>query len=291
MPKKTEKSIEELLDIAYQSEDPVEVKKITKKILEQDPNHPEALFLLADTSETPEEALLLLERAHGIAYKNFGLLGVAPEDALDSDEGEIYTAIVQRMIIPLIDCGRVDDALKFSERLRALDPENQVETHSLYYYALLKKKNFAAVLEQTMKEEVHTLAWAWARFIAVFRLSGQAAEKNFWEALAMSPDVPFYMFGKFEEPVSDDEVDAEDFAFALLFAEHITGNADELTAFVMARVMLFGVLSDRITMEDRDEYDTAIEILTASGLIPIYNKLAFECKNQDDDTIIEKIRC
>ena len=287
-------NIDELLELAYESDSEKEIKKIAKKILEHDPNHPEALVLLADTLEDEAEQLTLLRRAYEIAKKKFYSEYSGLEDyALDSDSGMIYAGIVQRMIIPLSDSGKTDEAFQLAQDLRKLDPENQTHSHPLYYYMLLKKKDFSRALEETMKDSERSLAWIWSRFIAVFMLSGECdlSMKNFWEAVQMAPDVPFYMFGKYEDPVGNSEDDEEDFSFALLFSEHITCNSEELTAYVISRANLFGLLSNRITNEDPDEYDAAIEILRFSGLMDIYLKLLdeFEDKNYPDGSIIKII--
>jgi tetratricopeptide (TPR) repeat protein len=294
MPAKHE-NIEELLEIAYESDSPEEISKIAKIILGHNPNHPEALFLLADTLEDDEEQLILLRRAYKIAKKDFYEEFDEGEEgeALDSDSGIVYSGIIQRMIIPLADKEKIEDAFVLAQELRKLDPENQIQSHALFYYMLLKKKDFSCILEETMKDSIHSLAWAWARFIAVFELSGEcnSTEKYFWEAIQMGPDVPFYMFGKYEEPNDDSEEDDEDFTFALLFSEHISCISIELAAYVMSRVNIFGLLSNRITNEDTEEYGSAMEILRSSGLMDNYLTLLDELENKDypDESIIRII--
>lgn len=236
---KKNKEVEELIEMAYEAEDIEETKRVAKKILEHDPNNKEALMLLADSLDEPDEQLTLLERGYDLAKKDFEALRIAEdEDPLDTDEGMIYAGVVQRLILPLVDKERLDEALKFALELRKLDPENFVDSHALYYFVLLRRKDFSLVIEETMKEEVHSLAWAWARFIAVFMLSGEgeAAERNFEEAVNLAPDVPLYMIGKYEEPVDDSESEAEDFSFALLFSE-IVSSDDLLADWVISRIM------------------------------------------------------
>jgi hypothetical protein len=197
------------------------------------------------------------------------------------------------MIIPLSDIGKIDEAFQLTQELKKLDPEDQIKSHSLYYYMLLKKKDFSRVLEETKKDETRGLGWAWSRFVADFMISGEcsSSERNFWEAIQMGPDVPFYMFGKYEEPNGDTEEDEEDFALALLFSDHVACNSEELAAYVMSRANLFGLLSNRITSEDPDEYDAAMEVLRASGLMDNYLKLLdeIEDKNYPDQSIIKII--
>ena len=288
-------NIDELLELAYNSDSQEEIKKLAKKILERDPNHPEALLLLADTLEDEDEQLTLLHRAYKIAKNKFYAEFSEEEEseALDSDSGMIYAGIIQRMIIPISDSGKMDEAFQLAQDLIRLDPENQTQSHSLYYYMLLKRKEFSRVLEETMKDSVRSLAWAWSRFIAVFMLSGECstAGKYFWEAIRMGPDIPFYMFGKYEEPNGNSEDDEEDFSFALLFSEHIACNSEELIAYVMSRANLFGLLSNRITNEDPEEYDSAIEVLRSSGFMDNYLKLLdeIEDKNHPDQSIIKMI--
>jgi tetratricopeptide (TPR) repeat protein len=251
--------------------------------------------LLADTLEDEEEQIILLYRSYKIAKRDFyEEFNEGEEDeALDSDSGIVYAGIIQRMIIPLSDSGKIDEAFQLAQDLKKLDPENQIQSHSLYYYMLLKKKEFSRILEETMKDSIHSLAWAWSRFLAVFMLSGECSlsERNFWEAIQMGPDVPFYMFGKYEEPNGDSEVDEEDFSFALLFSEHVALNSDELAAYVVCRANLFGLLSKRITNENLYEYDTAMEMLRNSGLMDNYLSLLdkLEDKSYPDQTTIKMI--
>ena len=288
-------NIDELLDSAYESDSQEEIKRLTKEILGHDPNHPEALLLLADTLDDEEEQLTILNRAYKIAKNVFyAEFNEGEEDeALDTNIGMVYAGITQRMIIPLSDRGETDEAFQLAQDLKKLDPENQTQSHSLYYYMLLKKKDFSRVLEETMKDSVHSLAWAWSRFIAVFMLSGEfsAAGKNFWEAIQMGPNVPFYMSGKYESPNGDTEDDEDDFTFALLFSEHITCNSEELVTYVMSMANLFGLLSNRITNKDSEEYEVAMEILKSSGLMDNYLKLLEETdnKNYPDSSIIKMI--
>ena len=288
-------NIDAMLESAYSSDSQEEIKKLAKKILERDPNHPEALLLLADTLEDEEEQLTLLHRAYKIAKNKFYAEFRKEEEAeaLDSDSGMIYAGIIQRMIIPLSDCDKMDEAFQLAQDLVKLDPDNQTQSQSLYYYMLLKMKEFSRVLEETMKDSIRSLAWAWSRFIAVFMLSGECSTtgKYFWEAIQMGPDVPFYMFGKYEEPNGNTEDDEEDFSFALLFSEHFACNSEELIAYVVSRANLFGLLSNRITNEDPEEFDSAIEILRSSGLMDNYLKLLdeLEGKNYPDQSIIKMI--
>jgi tetratricopeptide (TPR) repeat protein len=294
MPAKHE-SIDELLELAYDSDSQEEVERIAKKILKQNPNHPEALLLLSDTLDDLDEQLTLLNRAYEIAIKDFNeeISDCAVEDVLESESGMVLAGIMQRMIIPLSESGKTEEAFNLSKKLRELDPENQIQSHSIYYYMLLKKKDFSHVLEESFKDSVHSLAWAWSRFIAVFMLSGEcsSSEKNFWEAIQMGPDVPFYMFGKYEEPDEDFEEDDEEYSLALLYSEHVVCNSEELIGYVMSRTSLFGLLSNRITKEDIDEYDAAIEILRSTGLMEKYQKLLDEIDDEvfTDQAIIKMI--
>jgi hypothetical protein len=107
----------------------------------------------------------------------------------------------------------------------------------------------------------------------------------------MGPDVPFYMFGNFEEPSGDTEEDEEDFSFALLFSEHVACNSEDLAAYVLSKANFFGLLSNRITDKDIDEYDVALEILRNSGLMDNYLKLLDELddKSYPDESIIKMI--
>jgi len=294
MPHRHE-SIDDLLDLAYESDSDEEIKRITQKILKLNPNHPEALLLLSDTLEDLGEQLTLLKRAYEVAVKDFNaeFPKDTKEDVLESNTGLVLAGIMQRMIIPLSEGGEIEEAFKLTQKLRELDPENEIQSHSMYYYMLLKMKDYKRVLEESLKDSVHSLAWAWSRFIAVFMLSGEcsSSEKNFWEAIQMGPDVPFYMFRKYEEPDDDTEEDNEDLSLALLFSEHVVYNSEQLVAYVMSRTSLFGLLSNRITKDDIDEYDATIEIIKCSGLMDNYLKLLDEIEDEDypDQTIIKMI--
>lgn len=285
-----EMSIEELLDSAYESEDMAEVEELVRRALELDPENPEVLLLQADLTEDDEARLPILLRALENARSVLEGEGV-PEEAFAEDElGNVYLALLQRTAFTHFSLEDDERALESVQELLRHDLEDQGSVKSLYYRILIEKQDWAGILRETMQDEDRQLGWAYARLVASFMLAGEGkgglggVATMFWDALAMAPNVPFYMLGYFPDPVDDSEEEEEDFHFSLLFSDVWSLSHDLLNWFSRG-VILFGLLSGRFGEESED----MLEILDSLGGRHEYERMEALLDEGDDATLIEAL--
>lgn len=285
-----EMSIEELLDSAYESEDMAEVEELVRQALELDPENPEVLLLQADLTEDDEVRLPILlhalENARGVLEGE----GV-PEEAFAEDElGNVYLALLQRTAFTHFSLEDDERALESVRELLRHDLEDQGSVKSLYYRILIEKQDWAGILRETLQDEDRQLGWAYARLASSFMLAGEGkggldgAATMFWDALAMAPNVPFYMLGYFPDPVDDSEEEEEDFHFSLLFSD-VWSLSHNLLNWFSRGVILFGLLSGRFGEESED----MLEILDSLGGRHEYERMEALPDEGDDATLIEAL--
>ena len=116
--------IEKLLEQAYQSDDIETISKLARQILEIDPGHPEALILLADTTEYSDEKLDLLKQAlepmrNMVEEADL----VNRKELMDEEEGIIYIGLLQRLGFALLSEARPEEALEIAEEIISYDEE------------------------------------------------------------------------------------------------------------------------------------------------------------------------
>lgn len=286
--------IYDLIDRAYESDDVDEIAALTERVLELAPDNPEALLLKSELIEDDEERLLLLERALAKIKKYFEEQGLSGEAISEDDNSEVYFAILKRAAYVRFLLEDDDGAMELIEELLPFDPYDQMFSRSFYYRILLEREEWAAVLEDTMKQTEHGLGWAYSRIIATYMLSVQGKsgkgnkksdiakiDKMLWPAIAMSPDVPFYMLGYFPDPVDDTEEEEDAFEFGLLF-EGIWAVSRDMLNWFSKSVILFGLLSGRFG----DEQDDMAEILDALGGGDDYKELFDKLGGAEPDEVV-----
>ncbi|GHV46375.1 hypothetical protein FACS1894204_07850 [Synergistales bacterium] len=282
----------DLLDRAYESDDVDEIAALTERALELDPDNPEALLMKADLIEDDDEGrLLILERALAEARRYFEEQGLVGDAILNDDSAFVYFAILQRAAYVRFIIEDDDGAMELLEELLPFDADDQMLSKTLYYRILLERGEWAAVLEDTMKQTARSLGWAYSKIIATYMLSAQGKggkmsdiaqiNKMLWDAIEMSPDVPFYMLGYFPDPVDDTEEEETAFDFGLLFEGIWTVSRDMLNWFSKS-VILFGLLTGRFA----DEQDDMMEILDALGGAEDYKELSGALGHADDDKAV-----
>ena len=293
----SEKDIYEILDRAYESEDYDEVAELVEQALKLDPDNPEALLLKADLiDDDEEERLALLERAiEGLRnyFREEGLSG----NAILGDEaaGPVYLGALQRAAYTLFSLEEDDRSMEMVEELLSYDYDDQDLAKTLYYRILLEREEWSRVLEETMKDTVRTLGWAYSRMIATFMLSkdrnaanGSLSNVNrmLWDAVRMAPNAPFYMLGYIPDPVDESEAEGEDFHFSMLF-ESVWSVSRELLNWFSKATILFGLLSGRFGRES----DDMEEILASLGGAEDYEALKRNLvgKADDDKAILDAL--
>jgi tetratricopeptide (TPR) repeat protein len=194
--------IYEILDMAYESDDADEVAELVERALALEPDNPEALLLKADLVEDDEERLDILESALKEARRYFKEEGLHGDDILEDELGLVYLGLLQRAAFVFFVMERDDRSFELVKELLSYNHEEQGMAKTLYYRILLEREEWSHVLEETMKETTRGLGWAYARMIASFMLSGakddaalEKIDKMLWDAVRISPNVPFYILG------------------------------------------------------------------------------------------------
>lgn len=276
---------DELLDRAYESEDEAEVEALVERALELEPDNPEALLLRADLTDDDEERLSILRGALEAVRVVLKDMEVAPEEFAEDELGLVYLALLQRAAFTFFSVGEDEEALHAAEELLRYDLEDNGASRNLYYRILVEKGEWQRILDATEQDVDHQLGWAYSRLAAAFMLGDRpAAARMFWDAVIMSPNVPFYMLGYFPEPEGESEAEEEDFNFATLYADVWNASRDLLNWFSRG-VILFGLLSGRFG----EEQDSMLEILTSLGGRAEYDKMSALIMDSDDAAIIETL--
>jgi len=250
--------IEELLDEAYNTEDPEEMERLARQVLKQDGENVEALILLADVTDLPDEKISLLEKARQLLEESLES-DPLPEDApfLDDDEGMLYVAVLQRLGFSYFSEGENEKALEIAQAIMEYDPDQQTLGRTLFYRVLLEMKEYGRILEESLKEQGGSPAMLHSRAIAAFKLSGPGmpAYRALWEAFAADPEVPFYILGYYEEPGDDVEEEQESFSLALLFEDAwlAADNDTSLPNWLARATILFGLSASLFPPENTEK--------------------------------------
>ena len=288
--------IDEILDTAYESDDPDEIAELVERALELDPYNTEALLMKADLTEDDEERLSILDQALEEARRHFRENGLSDDDILEEEAGLVYLGLLQRAAFTSFALERDDRSLELVEELLRYDYEDRSLAKTLYYRILLEREEWSLVLADTKKETSHDLGWAYAGMIASFMLSDVKSEKNdalleklnkmLWDAVRMAPNVPFYMLGYIPDPVDESDLEEDNFHFGLLFEGIWSISLDMLNWFSKA-VILFGLLSGRFGEECEDME----EILASLGGAIDYEELTRYLANapEDDEAILNAL--
>ena len=262
---------------------------IADQMLELDPDQPEALIIKADN--TPEESRRVKFLEHALLCVNHS---VSP----DPEDIQILTLMIyQRLSYTLFSLGRYDDAL--SACINILEAPEEIleeledwgDTKMLYYRILIERHEWQRILSESMQDPEHTPAWAYARLVAAYMLAPQGSEKKicanmFWDALILSPDIPFYMLGYYPEP--DDDAGPEVFMafnFAVIFYD-IVSVSEEFRRWFTRGVILFGLLSNRF---DGRERDYMLDVIDTLGGYEEYDAMSKILLENDDAAIIEAL--
>lgn len=280
--------IEQLLMMAMNSKSETRTLAIIEQILEIDPDQPEALIIKADNTKQDSKRAKILEHA---------LSGVNKiRDSRDPDDCLLVELLIyKRLELTLYSLGRYKEALDACEKILAAPEEMYSEleedngTKTIYYRLLIEHREWQRILTESMKESEHIPAWAYARLIAAFMISPDNGKKRrvcanmFWDALILSPEIPFYMLGYNPEP--DDNEPPEiyrAFNFALIYYD-ILLISEQFRDFFTRGVVLFGLLSNRFDAKER-EY--MLDVIDALGGYEEYEKMSRILFSENDDAAI-----
>ena len=203
----------------------------------------------------------------------------------------LYLGLLQRLAFTLLSVGDDEAALAAVEELLPHELDDGGMTRNLYYRILIERGEWSKVLAETLQDQDHQLGWAYGRLVATFMLrqdeNMETPARMFWEALAMGPNVPFYMLGYMDEP--EDGSDVDDFNFAMLY-EDVWTLSRELLNWFSRGVILFGLLSGRFDDPQQDvDAEDILGILDSLGGREDYDRVAPLVKGRDDLEIIETL--
>lgn len=283
MKDRKKEEVNSLLDQAYGTEDHEEIKALAMKVLEIIPDHPEGLLLLADTTEDVEQQIRLLEKALPNARKKFKeSLEKEEEDLLDSDPWLLYIGLLQRLGFALFPDGDLDRILNIAADLMQYDPEDRTLGKTLYYRCLLEMGKYADVLSKCLEDNNITPARQHAKALALYSINGPSDESYtaLWDVFRVGPDIPFFVLGYWPEPDLEDEREAEDFNFSLLFEESWSQN-EEVLEWLAKATVLFGYFTHRLNENTLENLDILLENLELTGAFKKISKLISLEKSSD----------
>ncbi|MBQ9419448.1 MAG: hypothetical protein IJU31_03625 [Synergistaceae bacterium] len=285
--------IDQLLSMLWSSKSKTRTKAIADQILEINPHRVEALIIKSDTCDNARDMAKFLEKALS-ALK-------APKNFAPDDRNLLFLTINQRLAWCYMTVGQSDKAFKACETAvkfmeehagdeSLYDEKNNTLVKALYYRLLIDRKEWQKILSEAMRDSDITLARAYAKLIAAWCMSKEKARSVcaslFWDVLTIAPDVPFYMFGYFEEPDENAEPEAdEDFNFALMYYDVIKVSQEFYDWFTRG-VILFGLLSGRF---DEREEEYMIDALDSLGGFDEYERMKNILVETEDSIVIETL--
>ena len=271
--------------MAMNSESEARTLAIVEQILELNPDQTEALILKADNTNQESKRVKILEHALK-SVKNIS----------DPDEAQMLELLIyKRLEYTLYSIGKYDEALNACMKILEAPEKiyNELEedggTKRLYYRLLIERHEWQRILTETMQDDSeHTPVWAYSRLIAAFMISHdrKICSRMFWDALILSPEIPFYMLGYNPEPGDNESPEVYyAFNFAVIYYD-ILSISDDFRDFFTRGVILFGLLSNRF---DGRERDYMLDVLDALGGWDEYEKMSRILLENDDRAIIEAL--
>ena len=282
--------IDQLLDMAYTSTSNARTASLARQILEISPGNTEALIMLADTTEDPQTRMSLLKRAQdSLNY---------PENFPPEDKDILTFTVNYRLAFTHFMQDEPEECLACCEealRISAMtdDPDaadSEDDMRSLYYRVLLELEAWGRVLSDTLKDDNHTLSWAYSRLVAAWmnapEMSRSVCANMFWDALSLAPDVPFYMLGYLPEPDDDsDDEEHEEFRFSLMYCDAMSVSDDFYNWFTRGTI-LFGLLTNRF---DGREREYMLDVIDTLGGYEEYERMSGILVEADDMSVIETL--
>ena len=276
--------------MAYDTDSTARVIAISNQILELDPDNPEALILKADRIKGEEKKIELLLSALDSLNK--------PENANYKDRDLFLLEVNEGLALMYFVRNKFHESFTYaSEAMNILNDHEDLRDEidgdgyfrSVYYRVMIELHEWQKILAESMRDEERNTAWAYSRLIAAYMLApehGRVYANMFWDMLRISPDMPFYMLGIYEEPDDDaDSEEAEDFNFALMFYDTLD-ISEKFKNWFQRGVILFGLLTNRF---DESEHDYMIDALDASGGYEEYEKMSRIIVEGDDEAVIEML--
>lgn len=276
--------------MAYDTNSTARVIAIADQILELDNNNPDALILKADRIKDNHKKIELLKRALNSLnvrkdYNDRELLLFQANEGL-----ALIYFVMNKFHESLKYCIDAAEILNGSEDISDDISDEKGYFRTVYYRVMIELHEWNRILSETMRDAEHNTSWAYSRLIAAFMLNpgehGHVCANMFWDLLRISPEVPFYMLGMFEEPDDDADSEAgEDFEFALMYYDTLK-ISEEFNIWFQKGTILFGLLTNRF---DSREHDYMLDALDSLGGYEDYDRISGMIIESDDEAVIEML--
>ena len=284
------KKLERLINKAWYTDDKKKACELARQILEISPENTDALLILADNFDENDDSqreALLLRTLKSIDDENNHYSEEVKESFFVSTYYRLsYTFFTQGKFNETLDsCQKVFNLLRNSPNNDFLEFDIEADLKKLQYRALIELERWHEILSLTMKDEIHGPAWAYSRLISAW-ITAPVEKRSalcasmFWDALIISPNVPFYILGYYDEPEDDA---SDDFVFALLFGG-VVSISDEFYNWFTRGTILFGLLTNRF---DDKEREYLLDVLDSLGGFNEYLRLSGLVYEADDHSVIE----
>lgn len=287
--KNIKNKVQDLLFKAYDHPSDKKALELADEVLTLDPENPEALMIKADRIDNDNEKMPLIIRAINEINKG---------TRQDEDYDLLSYALKQRLAFIYFSLKEYDKVFEITRELMKIDPDEIAivdlygMARNLHYRTLIELRRWSEILSDSMRDEIHDAAWAYARLIAAFVLSSRDNYENnrtcsrmFCEAMKIAPEVPFYLLGYYDEPdENEDSETLESFNFALMFCD-VMDISDEFLAWFSKGAMLFGIFTNRFGRE----YDHIIDAIDALGGYDEYETLSKIMLESDDEAVLEML--
>ena len=288
---KTDNRINQLISMAYSTNSTARLLAITDQILELDPNNPDALLLKAIHTKRNDKKIELLK--HSLESLN------SPDNLNYNDREYLLFQVNEGLALIYFMTEDYHESFRYCiEAKKLLELHEEFEEmkdedgygyfRTIYYRVMIELQEWQKILAESMRDEEHNTSWAYSRLIAAFMLSsgehGHIYANMFCDLLRISPEVPFYMLGYYDEPDDDAGLNSDDdFNFALMFYDTLT-ISEEFRNWFNRGVILFGLLTNRF---DAREHDYMIDALDVLGGYDEYEAMTAKILTHDDETVIE----
>lgn len=251
MSPKKDTRIDALLDQASKTHDWDELRRLALAILAVDPQRPEGLILLADSTDDNVEGMSLLREALKFLPST--------EDGEDRDTRELRIMILERLgqlLLPV----EPEEALRQADLVLNLDQEKNELALTLKYAAQLELGLFRDTLELFLCDGSGYPIRYYARALALYHLTGGSVSffQSLWDALEKESEMAFYGLDLWPDPPLED---GDEWDYVRLSSVMITPwlNAGKAYGWLMVAALLFGYLTDRIPDALLDEFQAYLD--------------------------------
>ncbi|MCL2684604.1 MAG: hypothetical protein FWE55_05110, partial [Synergistaceae bacterium] len=153
--------------------------------------------------------------------------------------------------------GKKERAFETAAEFMRLDRDGDIIARTIYYASLLERGEFDEVIRAADDDFYETLPGEHCRTIAVFELDGcgERAVRCLINAIAIDPDVPYYILGiwsfdgEIENPDDSNDYLEEAMIFVPMLTELWSANEERL-AFISIVAFAFGYITGRIEGPD-----------------------------------------